>query len=510
MNKSRFLLGAIGGWFEIGLILLINFLLVPIYLSNWSIEVYSAWILLISIWGISSMLHLGHSDFIYHKSLNFKSKIIKKSNIDIISSLPYALIISLIILIISYLNIDMNFISNLLKISTDLEEIWNISFFYITIVGVLLGSNKFFFQGPLAITGNFHIYVWSNFYHLLIISVVPGIAVLLGANFELAVKSLLIAEFVSLIFIYYFFIIILRKKGFKIYKPNFIIGLNNLILSLWTFLKIIVEFFNQTGIRFLVSAIYGPIILVYFSTIRTVANVLTQVLKVIGKPLLPELMYYVKNKKKQNVIAIFELIYLIILLLICPVAFFLQLAMPYFFELWTLGKITFDPFVYLILTQSIIFHALCMPAERILTGSNLYKLNFFFKLIIFLIMLFYIYLTHESLEIINVGIAILISEILLFMSSYILLLKYVIDIKFNWTMRKLFIPLTSVITTFIFSSLLAIDTLNITLIISIFVILQLFFSVLFYKKTSELTKIKILKFKNKIIKLMVNRKLKNL
>ena len=107
-------------------------------------------------------------------------------------------------------------------------------------------------------------------------------------------------------------------------------------------------------------------------------------------------------------------------------------------------------------------------------------------------MLFYIYLTHESLEIINVGIAILISEILLFMSSYILLLKYVIDIKFNWTMRKLFIPLTSVITTFIFSSLLAIDTLNITLIISIFVILQLFFSVLFYKKTSELTKIKIL------------------
>ena len=125
-------------------------------------------------------------------------------------------------------------------------------------------------------------------------------------------------------------------------------------------------------------------------------------------------------------------------------------------------------------------------------------------------MLFYIYLTHESLKIINVGIAILISEILLFMSSYILLLKYVIDIKFNWTMRKLFIPLTSVIITFIFSSLLAIDTLNITLIISIFVILQLFFSVLFYKKTSELTKIKILEFKNKIIKLMVNKKLKNL
>ena len=55
---------------------------------------------------------------------------------------------------------------------------------------------------------------------------------LLGANFELAVKSLLIAEFVSLIFIYYFFIIILRKKGFKIYKPNFIIGLNNIYLSL--------------------------------------------------------------------------------------------------------------------------------------------------------------------------------------------------------------------------------------------------------------------------------------
>ena len=104
MNKNRFLSGAIGSWFQIGLIFLINFSLVPIYLSNWSIKVYSAWILLISIWGISSFIHLGHSDFIYHKSLNFKSKIIKKSNIDVISSLPYALIISLIILIISYLN----------------------------------------------------------------------------------------------------------------------------------------------------------------------------------------------------------------------------------------------------------------------------------------------------------------------------------------------------------------------------------------------------------------------
>ena len=448
---------------------------------------------------------MGHSDFIYHKSLNFKSKIIKKSNIDIISSLPYALITSLIILIISYLNIDLNFISNLLKISPDLEEIWNISFFYIVIIGILLGSNKFFFQGPLAITGNFHIYIWSNFYHLLIISVVPGIAVLLGANFELAVKSLLITEFVSLIFIYYFFIIILRKKGFKIYKPNFIIGLNNLILSLWTFLKVVVEFFNQTGIRFLVSGIYGPIILVYFSTIRTVANILTQVLKTIGTPLLPELMYYVKNKKKQNVITIFELIYLMILLLVCPIAFFLQLAMPYFFELWTLSKITFDPFIYLILTQSIIFHALCMPAERVLTGSNLYKLNFFLKLLIFLIMLFYIYFTRESLEIINVGISILISEILLFISSYILLLKYVIDINFNWTMKKLFIPLTSVIITFIFSALLAINTLNIVLVISVFVILQLFLSIVFYKKASKLTKIRILEVKNKMTNLVIKK-----
>ena len=505
MNKNRFLSGAIGSWFQIVLIFLINFSLVPIYLSNWSIKVYSAWILLISIWGISSLFHLGHSDFIYHKSLNFKSKIIKKSNIDIISSLPYALITSLIILIISYLNIDLNFISNLLKISPDLEEIWNISFFYIVIIGILLGSNKFFFQGPLAITGNFHIYIWSNFYHLLIISVVPGIAVLLGANFELAVKSLLITEFVSLIFIYYFFIIILKKKGFKIYKPNFIIGLNNLILSLWTFLKVVVEFFNQTGIRFLVSGIYGPIILVYFSTIRTVANILTQVLKTIGTPLLPELMYYVKNKKKQNVITIFELIYLMILLLVCPIAFFLQLAMPYFFELWTLSKITFDPFIYLILTQSIIFHALCMPAERVLTGSNLYKLNFFLKLLIFLIMLFYIYFTRESLEIINVGISILISEILLFISSYILLLKYVIDINFNWTMKKLFIPLTSVIITFIFSALLAINTLNIVLVISVFVILQLFLSIVFYKKASKLTKIRILEVKNKMTNLVIKK-----
>lgn len=120
-------------------------------------------------------------------------------------------------------------------------------------------------------------------------------------------------------------------------------------------------------------------------------------------------------------------------------------------------------------------------------------------------MLFYIYFTRESLEIINVGISILISEILLFISSYILLLKYVIDINFNWTMKKLFIPLTSVIITFIFSALLAINTLNIVLVISVFVILQLFLSILFYKKASKLTKIRILEVKNKMTNLVIKK-----
>ena len=120
-------------------------------------------------------------------------------------------------------------------------------------------------------------------------------------------------------------------------------------------------------------------------------------------------------------------------------------------------------------------------------------------------MLFYIYFTRESLEIINVGISILISEILLFISSYILLLKYVIDIKFNWAMRKLFIPLTSVIITFIFSALLAINTLNIVLVISVFVILQLFLSIVFYKKASKLTKIRILEVKNKMTNLVIKK-----
>ena len=314
--------------------------------------------------------------------------------------------------------------------------------------------------------------------------------------------------FVFSTFCYYFFLTILKKEGFKIYKPNFIIGLKNLILSFWTLLKNILEFFSQTGIRFLVSGIYGPIVLVYFATTRTVANILLQALNALGRPLLPELMNFLKNIKKQLVVVVFELLYLLILLFLCPITFFLQLIMPYFFEFWTLGKITFNPFLYLILTQSILFHGLCMPAERILTGSNFYRLNFFIKLAVFLIMLFYIYFTRESLEIVNVGIALLISEILLFISSYYFLLKYVNDINFKWSIKKLFIPSISVILTFIFNSLVAINYINISFIISSFVIVQLFLSILFYKKTSQFTKIKISKMKDRIIKFILLEKIK--
>ena len=500
---NRFLSGSMASWLEIGLILLLNFLLVPVYLSNWSLEIYSAWILLISVWGISFLLHAGHADFLYHQSLNFGSKNIDKINVQIISSIPYLLIISLTVVIISFIDIKVNFISNFLKIPIDLKETWNLSFFYVAIVAILFGSNRIFFQGPLAITGNFQFYAWFNFYHKLIVSMVPGVTVLFGADFELAVKSVLIAEFVFSTFCYYFFLTILKKEGFKIYKPNFIIGLKNLISSFWTLLKNILEFFSQTGMRFLVSGIYGPIILVYFATTRTVANLLQQALIALGRPLLPELMYYLKNKQEQQVVAVFELLYLIILLFLCPLTFFLQLIMPYFFEFWTLGKIAFNPFLYLILTQSILFHALCMPAERILTGSNFYRLNFFIKLAVFLIMLFYIYFTRESLEIVNVGIALLISEIFLFTSSYYFLLKYANDINFKWSIKKLFLPLLSVILTFSFNLLMGINYINISLIILSFIIIQLFLSILFYKKTSQFTKIKISVIKDKIIRFIL-------
>ena len=72
-------------------------------------------------------------------------------------------------------------------------------------------------------------------------------------------------------------------------------------------------------------------------------------------------------------------------------------------------------------------------------------------------------------------------------------------------MKKLFIPLTSVIITFIFSALLAINTLNIVLVISVFVILQLFLSIVFYKKASKLTKIRILEVKNKMTNLVIKK-----
>ena len=133
---NRFLSGSMASWLEVGLIFLINFLFVPVYLSNWSLEIYSAWILLISIWGISSLFQAGHADFLYHQSLNFGSKNIEKTNVQIISSIPYSLIISLTIVIISFLDIKVNFISNLLKIPIDLKETWNLSFFYLCLFGL--------------------------------------------------------------------------------------------------------------------------------------------------------------------------------------------------------------------------------------------------------------------------------------------------------------------------------------------------------------------------------------
>jgi O-antigen/teichoic acid export membrane protein len=230
-----------------------------------------------------------------------------------------------------------------------------------------------FFVRALEAHGQYARLAWWGVFHLVLSQFLPAIAVIFGANFLQAGVVYTVGSIICYLPIYYDMFRLMKRERIVFIKPYMKVGVTNFMRSTALTGKIILDNLRQQGVRLVLAPVAGAVGLAAFSTMRTGANVALQGLNSITNPLMPDLMRFLHDRDQLRVEAGFSTIWVVVVVLISPAVIVLQALAPPLFELWTHGKIQFDPLLFAFLSLSVLIFAIAQPAIAVVMGNNMVR-----------------------------------------------------------------------------------------------------------------------------------------
>ena len=381
-------------------------------MSKWSTEEYGIWLLIQIVYGILYLPNMSLAEYVYNENFK-KGKNNKKSIfLNIFSALPFAIINSLLIILLLLVDKHLLFSNNLLNIPKFFNKDWNLILIIFSIVILFTSTIVNFFNQYLRLSGYYPHFSWLITLRRITLMIIP--LILIFFNFDLF-NSIISLAAIDIIYylINYFIIFKLIRKKIKL-KFDFFRGFNFFKNSLIILIKNIIENLSGPGIRIVISFIYNPITVVIFSTMRTIANIYRQITDGLRDFLIPEFSE-IFIKKKIKLFQLYLEIYLTILIfLFFPTLIVLQFFTPKLFNLWTLGKIVFDDKLFLILNFSVLIYSISFPLRIILQSKNLIFFNLRISILYIIIVITFIWIANLKSEIFLIGMGILFSEFINF------------------------------------------------------------------------------------------------
>ena len=125
----------------------------------------------------------------------------------------------------------------------------------------------------------------------------------------------------------------------------------------------------------------------------------------------------------------------------------IQIIMPYLFDVWTLGKLEFQPRLFSLLIISTLFYSLYLPFDMILKGLNENKKILYSSITSIIIIVSIILILFKYYSLVSVGIAILISEIFLLTIYSYFIRNLFINKKIIFNYKLLILTIVFVINT---------------------------------------------------------------
>lgn len=411
--SKRILSGSMAAWAQIGVNLTAQLIITPIYLSRWSTEQFGIWLTFLSVTSFVQIIDTGHQSYVGNRYLMCGKDDPREIERIMSSAVLVGIMFSLFqtFLIIAIVNshlLDGNAFKNFSG-----SELFDfkllISLHLMT--WFLTGSYGTLLTRALSPFGHFSRFSWWQTTLQIAITISPVPVVLMGGSFLHAGIAMVCVTLLINCFILSDTLRLLKKNGIGFTKPKFSIGWQNFSRSLVVVYKSLCEMLRQQGMRLLLIPLVGTSEMAAFSVMRTGANVANQGLSSITNPILPELMRFLKEKDAEKSEASFGVVWVIVIAILSPSIILLQAIAEPIFQVWTHGKIVFDPKLFSLLSLGVLVYAASQPAIAVVNGNNLLRPQFFISTLSVLLLLSASFVLVKQLGNLGAGYALLITEI---------------------------------------------------------------------------------------------------
>jgi O-antigen/teichoic acid export membrane protein len=375
---NRIASGSLASWSRIGVTLISQVVLVPVYLTYWPPETYGVWLALQAFYAVSIIFGMAHLTFLENEFIRIGSSDLHTLQQTLWSSIPIGAFIALAQLAIVLVLDQTGVLAQLLipvGLGKPLEAaVGRIALAQVACWLAVVTVSSVAVRALCAI-GYYARYAWLGLPYAILNVAVPVITLAKGGSFLAVGLSQVVTTFIFYLLSLLDAIWIARRHGLAYERPNLSFGLHTLHRSAYVLLRLVLEMARQTGFRLLMVPMVGPTKLAEFSTQRTVGNTAFQGMNGVYAPLLPELMRYVRERKQHRMEGALSILWLLLALILCPMTVVLQLTMPYIYPWWTRNAFGYDGLLLCCLSASVLVAMISLPAIAICSGSNLVSLQ---------------------------------------------------------------------------------------------------------------------------------------
>lgn len=423
--------------------------LVPLYLSHWSVETYGIWLAIQALVSVMSTIDFGHQEFLGYEFLRIGRDNREELSKYIWSGISVGLLISVvqILLILAFLALGVlpTLLGKLEVKNTILLHEAGLVLLLQGITWLVSTSITGLLFRALAPFGYYPRMIWWGLIGYVITALAPIIAVVSGGTLLTAGIVAAIASVVVSLPVYMDLFRLLRKEQIHFARPSIRLGYQNFIRSLAISGKGLLENARQQGARLVMSPLAGVAGLTAFSTMRTGANVSLQGLNTVINPLMPELMRFLHQRDQARSEAAFGTVWFVLVAIMAPAMVVLQAMIEPLYLMWTRGQIPFDPLLFATLSLSVLVYAAAQPAIAVVKGNNILKAQLGLSALAAVIVVGGIFVFVPMLGILGGGISLLLAEVAAMLGYKIMAQRWLQANGLAWPRHHFFIALTSVV-----------------------------------------------------------------
>lgn len=372
-SVSRILSASAASWVRIGVTVVTQIALVPLYLASWNAQTYGAWLLLQAVWATVSIVDLAHHDYVGYECLRLGPSQRLTIKRIIFSAAPIVVLIALWDLLLVWQLGQADFISGWVGDNAQLLGQWRAALLLQAVTWLFTGSVGGLIVRWLTPFGYWPQFAWWGVSLAVVTTVVPALAVVGGANLLQAMLALCVTNLIFHLIFFFAMARIVRQQGFSAARPSIRQGLTQAFHALWLMAKSLAEMARQQGSRIILAPLAGVADMAAFATMRTGANFALQGLNTITGPVMPELMRFLAARDQPRAESTFAIVWLMLCAVLSPAIVIVQWLAPALFPLWTHGKIAFDPWLFGMLSLGVSVLALAQPAAAVLQGNNIVR-----------------------------------------------------------------------------------------------------------------------------------------